>query len=215
MNFTIRNIARYTLTLIALVTSVAAGSQRLPLAHSFAARQFSEENPLVEQAFSTVRMASPFAALLQENSVDEATSEEPQIISKMTDFAARFLGTRYRRGAAGPSSFDCSGFTSYIFKNFGFTLNRDSRSQYLQGEKVSTDELKPGDLMFFSSRSSGRGRVGHVAMVVDVNPDGSCTFIHASTSRGVVYQRFPDGGYYQRNYLGAKRIIGTKGFSAS
>lgn len=101
-----------------------------------------------------------------------------------------------------------------MFKNFGFALNRDSRSQYLQGEKVAQDELRPGDLMFFSSRSSGKGRVGHVAMVVDVNADGSCTFIHASTKHGVVYQKFPDGAYYSRHYLGARRIVGSEEFGA-
>nr|WP_303643252.1 C40 family peptidase [uncultured Duncaniella sp.] len=122
----------------------------------------------------------------------------------------RSLGTRYRLGATGPNQFDCSGFIGYVFRNFGFNLNRDSRSQYLQGEHIDKGEIKPGDLLFFSSRSSGKGRVGHVAMVVDVNNDGSCRFIHASSSkRGVVYQNFPDNGYYSRHFIGAKRIIGT------
>ncbi len=80
--------------------------------------------------------------------------------------------------------------------------------QYAQGSEVPKEDLKPGDLMFFSSPRSGRGRVGHVAMVVDVDPDsGKCTFIHASTSKGVSYQTFPDGGYFSRNYIGAKRVI--------
>ena len=129
---------------------------------------------------------------------------------RMVNYASRFLGTRYRLGASGPSAFDCSGFTSYVYKNFGITLNRSSRSQFLQGEKVSVNNLRPGDLMFFSSRSAGRGNVGHVAMVVSVDPaNGTCKFIHASVKHGVTYQSFPDNGYYSRNFLGARRILGT------
>ena len=87
-------------------------------------------------------------------------------------------------------------------------MPRTSRMQYSEGEKVSRKDVRPGDLLFFSSPRSGKGKVGHVAMVVDVNErDNSLTFIHASSSKGVSYQKFPDGGYYSRHYIGAKRII--------
>lgn len=145
--------------------------------------------------------------------MDEATNNESNesngLVDKMADYAAKFLGTRYRRGAAGPKAFDCSGFVGYVFKQFGFTLNRSSKAQYTQGEKIENTDIQPGDLLFFSSRSSGKGRVGHVAMVVDVKEDGTMTFIHASTKKGVTYQKFPDNGYYSRNFIGARRIIGT------
>ena len=162
----------------------------------------------VERAYENARNFSPFAAAA--TAAEAASSVHLDLAAKMTDYAASFLGTRYRLGASGPKAFDCSGFTSYVFRNFGITLSRTSRQQYTQGERVATDELQPGDLMFFSSRSSGKGNVGHVGIVVEVdNETGSCTFIHASTKRGVVYQKFPDGGYYQKHYIGAKRILGT------
>lgn len=162
----------------------------------------------VERAYENARNFSPFAAAA--TAAEAASSVHLDLAAKMTDYAASFLGTRYRLGASGPKAFDCSGFTSYVFRNFGITLSRTSRQQYTQGERVATDELQPGDLMFFSSRSSGKGNVGHVGIVVEVNNEtGSCTFIHASTKRGVVYQKFPDGGYYQKHYIGAKRILGT------
>lgn len=130
------------------------------------------------------------------------------IASEIADYAAQFIGRRYRLGSTGPKTFDCSGFMSYIFRKAGIELNRTSRMQYAQGESVDRSEIRPGDLMFFSSPRSGRGRVGHVAMVVDVDSEsGSCTFIHASSSKGVSYQTFPDGGYFSRNYIGAKRVI--------
>lgn len=140
---------------------------------------------------------------------DDVNDSVSSVADNLKEYAAKFLGTRYVWGATGPKSFDCSGFTSYIFRNQGIKLHRTSSAQFTQGTKVEHKKWLPGDLLFFSSRRSGKGRVGHVAMVVDVNPDGSCTFIHASTKRGVVYQKFPDGGYYSRNYVGAKRIIDT------
>lgn len=126
---------------------------------------------------------------------------------RLSDYAANYLGTRYVWGATGPKSFDCSGFIGHVFRSEGISLPRTSSMQYNLGTKVSKNDLKPGDLLFFSSARSGKGRVGHVAMVTEVNPDGSCTFIHAASKRGVVYQKFPDGGYYSRNFVGAKRVI--------
>lgn len=201
------------LSIIMLMAFAAVSAQAkqpvkgLPAAHTEAASHFAEEGSLMHGALANVRINSPFVDLAKQvdKSVDRGVEE---LVGEMADFAASFLGTRYRLGASGPKQFDCSGFTSYIFKKFGFDINRDSRSQYTQGSKVADGDLRPGDLMFFSSRSSGKGRVGHVGMVVDVYPDGSCKFIHASTKHGVVYQKFPDNAYYSKHYIGAKRLIG-------
>lgn len=177
---------------------------KLPAAHT-ASTTFDVANQLIERAYESVRENSPFSEIEDA----ENSTTDTGIIDKMAEYAAKFLGTRYRLGAAGPKAFDCSGFVGYVFKQFGITLNRSSRAQFTQGEKVATKDIKPGDLLFFSSRSSGKGRVGHVAMVVDVKDDGSLTFIHASTKKGVTYQNFPDNGYYSRHFIGARRIIGT------
>ena len=171
-----------------------------PSAHNAAVEASAS---MMENSFETVRAFTPFA----ESSIEDATDSNGELINQLTEFASKYPGTRYRRGSASPKGFDCSGFVGFVFKNFGFNLSRSSASQYKEGEKVEKNDLRPGDLMFFSGRSGNRSRVGHVAMVVDVNPDGSCTFIHASTSQGVVYQKFPDGGYYSKRYIGAKRII--------
>ncbi len=177
---------------------------KLPAAH---VESFDAVAGLADNAFASVREFSPFANI--DITDENSDNEQGELIGKMTDFASKYLGTRYRRGASGPKAFDCSGFVGFVFKNFGFNLSRSSRSQYAEGVRVDRDDLRPGDLLFFSGRS-GRGAVGHVAMVVDVNSDGSCTFIHASTSKGVTYQKFPDGGYYSKRYIGAKRIVGAE-----
>ena len=196
---------------VASVNVTASGEYKLPQAHtSIAENEVTASGGLAvtfaDEAMAEARANANFAMTM---AAEEPASDSPLAMA-MVDYASKFIGTRYRSGASGPSAFDCSGFTSYVYKNFGITLSRSSRTQYLEGEKVSINNVKPGDLLFFSSRGSGRGRVGHVAMVVSVdNEAGTCRFIHASTKRGVVYQNFPDGGYYQRNFIGARRIIGT------
>lgn len=177
---------------------------KLPAAHAEAVEASAS---FMENSFDAVRAFSPFASTEFETASETTKDSNGELINQLTKFASKYLGTRYRRGSSSPKGFDCSGFVGFVFRNFGINLSRSSASQYNEGEKVEKGDLRPGDLMFFSGSRGGKSHVGHVAMVVDVNPDGSCTFIHASSSQGVVYQKFPDGGYYSKRYIGAKRII--------
>lgn len=137
-------------------------------------------------------------------------SAEPQsIVPDMISYAKKFIGVRYRHGSKGPKSFDCSGFTSYVFSEFGYKLNPASRAQYQQGVGVARDEVRPGDLLFFSGRRAGKN-VGHVGIVIDVNDDKSIRFIHATISGGVKIDTYPDGGYYSKRYIGARRVLSDK-----
>ena len=139
---------------------------------------------------------------------DSIAEPQPSLAKRLSDFASQFLGRKYVFGATGPKSFDCSGFTSYIFGSEGIKLPRTSRMQYLEGESIESGDLQVGDLIFFSSPHSGSGRVGHVGIVVSVDEDSnSVTFIHASQTKGISYQTFPDGGYFSKRYIGAKRVI--------
>lgn len=102
------------------------------------------------------------------------------LIDSIIDFAMTKKGCPYQYAHAGPQSFDCSGFTSYVFKHFGITLARSSKDQYTIGQKIKNDELRKGDLVFFSR---GKQYVGHVGLVVSVDSLHNFTFIHASTYR--------------------------------
>jgi len=138
------------------------------------------------------------------NNEDYDSDFQFSTIDDMLDEAFSHLGARYRSGMAGPYAFDCSGFTSYVFKNMGITLNRSSRAQYTQGEAVSKADLQSGDLVFFTSPRSGRS-IGHVGIVVDVDQmNGSFNFIHASSS-GVKVSSSNEGAYLRR-YVGARRV---------
>lgn len=126
-------------------------------------------------------------------------------VADVLDEAFSHMGARYRAGQSGPNAFDCSGFTSYVFKNLGVDLNRSSRGQYNQGTPVDKDDLQSGDLVFFTSRGSGRS-IGHVGIVVDVDPlSGSFNFIHASM-KGVKVSNSKEA-YYSHRYVGARRVI--------
>lgn len=126
------------------------------------------------------------------------------MIEDLLSEARSHIGKRYVHGAKGPSAFDCSGFSSYVYKQFGYNISPSSRTQYTQGVAVDRKDLRKGDLVFFTSRSSG-GAVGHVGIVVTADNDkGTFKFIHASI-KGVKISDFD--GYYVGRYIGAKRII--------
>ena len=117
--------------------------------------------------------------------------------------ARNFLGTPYRYGASSPKGFDCSGFTSYIYKCMNISLGRSSRDQWKQGLSIDKDEIQVGDLVFFGSN---RHNIGHVGIVCEVESDGGFKFIHSSCGRGVTISDI-DEGYYARKYRGARRIL--------
>ena len=127
-------------------------------------------------------------------------------IRELLDYASQFKGTRYRRGSSSPKGFDCSGFTSFVFKKFGYSLNRSSSSQMSNGDPVAKNDLKPGDLVFFNGRRSSGKRVGHVGIVTEVNTNGTFKFIHSTNGKGVVESQSTEP-YYNRRYVGARRVI--------
>jgi cell wall-associated NlpC family hydrolase len=128
-----------------------------------------------------------------------------QQVDAMITFAKKFMGTPYRYSGTTPSGFDCSGFISYIFGNFGFDLVHSSYGMAEYGKTVKLADIRPGDLMFFKGSSTKSKQIGHVAMVVEVTPD-AIKFIHSSTSRGVTIDNFKTSKYYIPRYITAKRL---------
>ncbi len=126
----------------------------------------------------------------------------------LIDYAKSFIGTPYRYSARGPSSFDCSGFTRYVFDKFGYKLENSSRSQFRSSDwrEVGRDSLMVGDLVFFGGRSGGSS-IGHVGIVASIDDEGDFSFIHASTSLGVCVTEFATSPYYVNRYKGARRVL--------
>ena len=140
--------------------------------------------------------------------VDNAKAGDSQsIVDRLLNTAYSYLGVRYRSGQSGPNGFDCSGFTSFVYKQNNHSLTRSSRSQFTEGEPIAVvSDLRKGDLVFFGGRGR-RGGVGHVGIVTEVNREaGSFKFIHASISSGIKVDSSTDA-YYSRRYVGARRIV--------
>ncbi len=93
--------------------------------------------------------------------------------------AMKFLGYRYRFGGASPAGFDCSGFVYYVMRLSGISIGRDMYSQLNSGPRISTRDLQPGDLLFWSNTYK-RG-LSHAGIYI-----GNGKFIHAENeSTGV------------------------------
>lgn len=112
--------------------------------------------------------------------------------------AKKYIGVKYVWGGTTPSGFDCSGYTQYVFAQQGISLSRVSRDQYSRGTSVSFDNLKAGDLVFFSL--DGDKVIDHVGIFI-----GNGEFINASSSKGVTI--YPMGSYWKSKYIGAKRVL--------
>ena len=124
----------------------------------------------------------------------------------VVEYGKKYLNTPYRYAARGPNSFDCSGYTSFVFRKFGYNLSSSSAGQARQGEAINnTSELEVGDLVFFEGNSRN-GRVGHVGIVSDIRKNGRFKFIHASTSNGVIISSSEEP-YYRSRYLRGGRVI--------
>ncbi|MCI9557238.1 MAG: C40 family peptidase [Lawsonibacter sp.] len=120
---------------------------------------------------------------------------------EIVNYAMQFLGYPYVYGGSSPRGFDCSGFTSYIYKQFGYSLKRSASDQLDNGTSVSRSELQPGDLVMFKKGSSSR-RASHVGIYI-----GNNQFIHSSTSRVGVIISGMDEAYYTSGFVGARRIV--------
>jgi cell wall-associated NlpC family hydrolase len=111
---------------------------------------------------------------------------------RVSKYARRFLGVRYRWGGASPQGgFDCSGFVAYVYRHFGVKLPHYTVAQFGRGRHVSRRRLRPGDLVFFD-------RVNHVGLYI-----GHGRFIHAPHSGAPVRV---ESLRYGGSFSGARRV---------
>ncbi|MGL4913170.1 MAG: SH3 domain-containing protein [Romboutsia sp.] len=121
---------------------------------------------------------------------------------KVINFGKTLLGKPYVWGAEGPNSFDCSGFTQYVFKkSVGVSIPRVSRDQSKFGQSVSRSNLRKGDLIFFDTEGSNNGYVSHVGIYM-----GDNQFIHASSS-GKKVMISSMSSYYNGAFVNARRVL--------
>ena len=135
----------------------------------------------------------------------EVITKEDEIL----ETAKEFLGVKYVWAANGPTAFDCSGFTKYVFEKHGVTIPRYSGHQAHIGIKVAYNELQKGDLVFFDTDK--KGKVNHVGIYL-----GDDQFIHASSGgKKVMITSFIQKKFYKNRFLHGQRIVNSGSTLAS
>lgn len=130
-----------------------------------------------------------------------AVASNTTLGAQVVDYAKQFLGRPYVYGASGPNSFDCSGFTSYVYKNFGYTLNRSAAGQYSNGTPIDQSQLQPGDLLVWRAYGSSQTAT-HVGIYI-----GNNQYIHASSTGGCIKINDMDYAVSTRYLVGIRRIV--------
>lgn len=126
------------------------------------------------------------------------------VIEQIIQEALSYKGTPYQWGGFSRQGIDCSGLMVKAFQAGGFNIPRVAGDQAKIGPMVEVDELIPGDLVFFTDHPGNMG-ITHVGLVSVTNfPTHSITFVHASSSKGVMESELLSP-YWQGVYLGAVR----------
>lgn len=116
--------------------------------------------------------------------------------TRAVELGKRFIGTPYVYGGSSPSGFDCSGFTSYVYRQLGVSLPRTAASQATVGKAVDRANLQPGDLVFFNTY----GGISHVGIYV-----GNNNMIHSPRTGKSVEIVGIGSGYYAQRFVKATR----------
>ena len=128
----------------------------------------------------------------------EAGRSLPRDTYALVGTALDLRGVRYRNGGADPGGFDCSGFTQYVFARHGVKLPRSVRDQFDEGTSVRPEDVREGDLLFFSTDGPG---ASHVGIAV-----GGDSFVHAPSTSGVVRVERMASRYWANRFVGARRV---------
>ena len=159
-----------------------------------AVKAFQAENGLEPDGFVG---ETTYSALLGK-AMPEISRGSNYISRRVVQTSMQYIGVPYVFGGTSPSGFDCSGYVRYVFASAGIYLPRMADEQYEVGTPISTEELVPGDLVFFSTYEYGPSHVGIYL--------GEGSFINASSSRGVSIDSLYSS-YWGSCYIGARRVM--------
>lgn len=138
---------------------------------------------------------------INNNLTETLSNQNTQKGNQIAEYAKQFLGCSYVSGGKTPSSgFDCSGFTKYVYSNFGYTLGNTAATQNNLGKDVNIEDIAIGDLILFYDE--GKTKIGHTGIYI-----GDGNFVHAANaSRGVVTDNLNTNSYYNTRIVSIKRM---------
>ncbi len=138
-----------------------------------------------------------------------AQTDRDSLTHQLIATAKSQLGVPYKYATSNPNeSFDCSGFTSYVYGTFELPHSRSSKDYGQLGEQVTLETCLPGDCILFSGTAPGSKTIGHVGIVIS-NDENGIQFIHCSSSKnhfGVVITNYHDSNYPKR-FLQVRRLF--------
>ena len=132
---------------------------------------------LIEKAKARVKRMEEQEANADRGNAPTWSGNASEKVNQIMSIAYSLQGSKYVYGASGPTTFDCSGYTQYVFGKAGISLSRTTYTQVLEGRGVSYSEARAGDLVFFGNPSSPH----HVGIYI-----GGGQYIHAPRTGDVV-----------------------------
>jgi hypothetical protein len=124
---------------------------------------------------------------------------------RITETAREYLGVPYKTGGITSEGFDCSGFVFFVFREAGMTVSRSTAGLWNSGKKLTLTQVRPGDVLVFTTVRSG---ASHAGIVLENGPQG-VTFIHAASQGskiGVIISNMNEN-YYKTRFLGARNYF--------
>ncbi len=147
---------------------------------------------------------SPTRKTVGASRVPMPDAAEASLRREIVHYALQLRGSSYRYAGKDPKTgFDCSGFTSYVLRQFNITVSPASALQAREGIPVPLKQVQPGDIIVFGKNSRN---IQHVAMVVENRPEGIIV-VHSTTTRGVISENISTSSYWQPLILGARNVI--------
>lgn len=149
--------------------------------------------PDLDNPSNNVQPAVPDAQIVDAEETPFLKKRRQEIV----DYAKKQIGVPYLWAGTDPTGFDCSGFTTYVMKEFKRDLPRRAEDQYKTSRKVKQSKAQKGDLVFFNNGSG----VSHVGMIIS-DKGQPLVMIHASSSKGVVITEIETSEYWLKRLYG-------------
>ncbi len=184
-----------------LFTSCKSGKKKTYAKHRGPSKKKTHRKTKTKKSSTTTKTASNSGSSSSSSENLSASAKATKVIKT----AKSYIGTKYQYGGTTKSGMDCSGLMCTSFKSIDVTLPRRSVDQSNFGKRIYIGQLQPGDLVFFATGSS-KTKITHVGLVTNVTKDGKVTFIHSSSSRGVVENNLGEN-YYKTRYVKASRPL--------